>query len=292
MPKWSPLVVQVSFVVVLLLALAGWGLLIAANLDHARSTALWMEEQAEFRGRVADLEGLLELQRTAAGDLADLQSEIEDAKVVLNQRMTTLGAREQDLARTETALASATEQLAALEGDSAATGSRLSQRLTVLGERERDLATAERALLQAQARLDEVVAQTEEVERSLTVKQANATALQREVNELTRTRDADAGELTQITTALSAKRAELADVSAGLDQALLARSVVELEQREAELQQEVGALDAQLDHKRPLVDRSFRISQRLVALNGQFQTLIGERDRLAAELEQLVQDLE
>ncbi len=292
MPKWPPLAIRVSLAVLALLALVGWGLLVAANVDHARSTAHWAEERGEFSGRIADLEGMLELQRTAAGDLAELERGIADAKAALNERMTILGEREQDLARAETALTTATERLATLQGDSAATGSRLSQRLTVLGERERDLATAERALRRVQARLDEVIGHTDQIEQSLTTKQATATTLQREVNGLTRERDTNADELEQIVAELTAKRAELADATVGLDRALLARSLVELQQREAELKNEVAGLDAQLEQKRPLVDRSFRISQRLVALNGQFETLIGERDRLAAELEQLVQDLE
>src|SRR5688500_2481625 len=138
----------------LLAALLGWGILIFSTAAHDDAAELWAQQRGELeqevtrlgqsgeqlQARMAELQGALEQERAAAGDLASVLGRIDDANATLSARMATLGARERQIAEAETGLAGLQIELAAVETRIDRAKTSLNQRMTVLGLRERDLA--------------------------------------------------------------------------------------------------------------------------------------------------------
>jgi chromosome segregation ATPase len=250
------------------------------------------DERAQLTGQVAELERTLAEERAAAGDLASLRERIETASATLNQRMEVLGARERELAEVNTALDQAKQQMAALEERQATNLQRLSARLTTLGQRERDLAETTRSLSGAQLRAQQLQTQIEELANTETEKRAILGALNLELGTLERERAKRATALAGVQGQLQTTQTLLAETKEQLDKALLARSVADLRAREAELQTRLDALNAELAHKGPLLDRSIDVSREIATLDQQLRSLTEQRTGLADELADLMSRIE
>jgi chromosome segregation ATPase len=249
-------------------------------------------ERAQLTGQVAELEGTLAQERAAAGDLASLRERIETASASLNQRMETLGARERELAEVNTALDQAKQQRAALEERQAMNLQRLSARLTTLGARERDLAEVSRSLSAAQLRDEGLRTQIEELTSTETEKRAVLGALNLQIGTLERERAQRATALAGVQSELDTTQTLLKETQEQLDKSLLAKSVGELQAREADLHKQVDELEAELAHKGPLFDRSIDVSREIATLDQQLRSLTEQRSGLADELADLVSRIE
>ncbi|MGH6903638.1 MAG: hypothetical protein ACREIR_12965 [Geminicoccaceae bacterium] len=249
-------------------------------------------ERAQLTGQVAELEGTLAQERAAAGDLASLRERIETAGASLNQRMETLGARERELAEVNTALDQAKQQMAALEERQATNLQRLSARLTTLGARERDLAEVSRSLSAAQLRDEGLRTQIGELTSTETEKRAVLGALNLQIGTLDRERAQRATALAGVQSELDTTQTLLKETQEQLDKSLLAKSVGELQAREADLHKQLDELEAELAHKGPLFDRSIDVSREIATLDQQLRSLTEQRSGLANELADLVSRIE
>ncbi len=90
---------------------------------------------------------------------------------------------------------------------------------------------------------------------------------------------------------LASAQQTLGETEARLDKARLAQSVAELAADRDALRQEAADLNAELQHKQPLLGRSISVNQELRGLDEQLRALTMQRDDLAAELQQLVGQL-
>ena len=291
---------------VVLLAIVGWAMYASLRSGFDEQETRFAAERAELAsriealtgegeqraGQVAELEQTLEEERAAAGDLASLRERIESSTGALNQRLEALGARERELAEVEAALDQRRQELAALEERQATNLQRLSARLTTLGARERDLADTTRSLSGAQLRAQELRKQIEELANTETEKRAILGALNLEIGTLERERAKRATELAGVQAELQTTQTLLAETQEQLDKSLLARSVTDLQARQAELQVRLEALDAELAHKGPLFDRSIDVSREIATLDEQLRSLTEQRAGLADELAELMSRIE
>ena len=127
----------------LVLALLGWGGLIYATASHKSAEKRWTEQRTALETTLAE-------ERKAAGDLAGLRAQIDQANAKLSDRMAVLGEREQDIAAAESNLSGLQQQLSATQAEIDRAKAQVNQRMALLGERERDLAQLQRQ----RARLD------------------------------------------------------------------------------------------------------------------------------------------
>ena len=91
---------------------------------------------------------------------------------------------------------------------------------------------------------------------------------------------------------LASTQTTLGDAEARLDKALLAQTVAALTASQTALRQAVADLNAELKTKQPLFARSISVNQELAGLDEQVRELSVQRDALAAELQELVAQLE
>ena len=291
---------------VVLLAIVGWAMYASLRSGFDEQETRFAAERAELTsriealtgegeqlaGQVAEIEQTLEEERAAAGDLASLRERIESSTGALNQRLEALGARERELVEVEAAVDRARQELAGLEERQAANLQRLSARLTTLGQRERDLADTTRSLSTAQLRAQQLQTQIEELANTETEKRAILGALNLEVGTLERERAKRATALAGVQSELGTTQTLLKETQEQLDKSLLAKSVGELQAREADLHKQLDDLDAELAHKGPLFDRSIDVSREIATLDEQLRSLTEQRAGLADELADLMSRIE
>jgi chromosome segregation ATPase len=252
----------------LVLALIGWGALIYATTSHRTAEQRWTEQRTALETTLAE-------ERKAAGDLAGLRSQIDEANAKLNDRMAVLGEREQDIAAAESRLSGLQQQQSATQAEIDRAKVQVNQRMALLGERERDLAQLQRQ----RARLDSDAEQA----------QARLSAAREGLNQ----RLAVLGERERDLAQLRRVEATVAD------------QVAAREQRLAELRDQLnGRMVVLRDREHDLADRRMqlaslsdeeaqtagRVSAAVVSLNKRMGVL-GERDRDLAKANQALSAL-
>lgn len=124
----------------LVVALIGWGALIYSTASHNDAEARWTAERTALENQVSEIEATLEEERKAAGDLAALRDQIDQANTKLSERMALLGEREQQIATAEAELGDLQQQFSVAQAGIERARTLVNQRMALLGERERDLA--------------------------------------------------------------------------------------------------------------------------------------------------------
>jgi chromosome segregation ATPase len=132
----------------------------------------------------------------------------------------------------------------------------------------------------------------EQLTKNVTEKRAELGSLDLELGTLERERSQRAHALATVQAELEATRTTFDQLQEHLDKALLAKSVAELQEREAALQRELSELDAELAHKEPLFERSVDVSREIATLDEQLRSLTEQRANLADELADLVTRIE
>ena len=305
----------------LVAALLGWGALIYTTASYNDAEERWTAERAELtrtgeqlQTRIGEIEATLDEERSAAGDLAALRAQIDQANARLSDRMAVLGEREQQIAAAEADLGGLQEQLSAAQAGIERAKALVNQRMALLGERERDLAQlrGERARLDSDAaaaearlgamreRLNQRLALLGERERDLeTLRREEAkladqlAAREGRLAEVRETLNARMGVLREREHELADRRRQLASLTEESAQvegrstaavASLNRRMATLGERDRDLaaaDQALAALTQQID----------RAEQRHAAataqLNGRL-ALLRDREREAAELARAV----
>src|SRR5918996_331438 len=254
----------------LVVALVGWGVVIYSNVSHRNAAEQWAAERTALtqegdalRQQVGELEGTLDQERAAAGDLAALRTQIDEANAKLSNRLTLLGEHERQIASTEADLTGLQDDLGEVDARIERAKASLNQRMAVLGERDRDLAQLHRE----RDRLESTVAaaQSRFVELGATLSERMAVLGERE-RDLETLRREQAAVADEVVTAQS----RLGDTREALNQRMGV-----LRDREHDLADRRRQLDGLMDQ---VADTEAQIAAPVASLN-QRMAVLGERDR-------------
>ena len=240
----------------LVVALLGWGGLIYATASHKSAEKHWTEERTT-------LETSLSEERKAAGDLAGLRAQIDQANAKLSDRMAVLGEREHDIAAAESNLSGLQQQLGATQAEIDRAKTQVNQRMALLGERERDLAQLQRQRARLDSDAEQAQARLSAAREGLNQRMAVLGERERDLEKLRR---AEATVAEQV----AAREQRLAEVRDQLN----GRMVV-LREREHDLADRRMQLASLSDEE---AQAEGRISAAVVRLNKRMGVL-GERDR-------------
>jgi chromosome segregation ATPase len=252
----------------LVLALIGWGALIYATASHRNAEQHWTEQRTALETTLAE-------ERTAAGDLARLRTQIEQANAKLSDRMAVLGQREQDIAAAESRLSGLQQQRSATQAEVDRAKVQVNQRMTLLGERERDLAQLQRQRAKLDSDAEQAQARLSAAREGLNQRLAVLGERERDLAQLRRVEATVADQVA----AREQRLAELRDQLNG-------RMVV-LREREHDLGDRRMQLASLSDEEAQMAGR---ISAAVVSLNKRMGVL-GERDRDLAKANQALSAL-